>query len=115
MPLQNIKTPEKTQQKKTVVSTIVPPQQVIKSIKDILDFGKHVGKTLEEVCKTDPGYVSWLVNRRIIASDNKRSFNKIQKYFSDHLVLQLNIAPIGFEGANSPDENWEDVNYFNHF
>ncbi|MDB5194054.1 MAG: Exonuclease RNase and polymerase [Parcubacteria group bacterium] len=40
------------------------------SLYKTFNFGKHKEKTIEEVMKTDPGYLSWLLNQKKAANDN---------------------------------------------
>lgn len=87
--------------------------QNLKSINDILLVGKYIGLSFKEVFKKDRSHITYLIDNKLIGSKSKKNFDEIQKYISEN--SHLNFPPLGFEGANSPDENWEDCKHINHF
>lgn len=52
---------------------------------DILPFGKHKGKTVEQIFKEDAGYLCWLRDKRL--KDNAQN-----DYFHDEVLIALDAA-----------------------
>lgn len=46
------------------------------------DFGKHKGKTVEEVCDDDPSYVEWCIDN----VDDFELDNEAYDYYEDELA-----------------------------
>lgn len=42
----------------------------------ILTFGKHKGKTVEEVMKIDPSYIGWAVEKEILPDLDEKTKRK---------------------------------------
>ncbi|MCK5615488.1 hypothetical protein KAR91_77205 [Candidatus Pacearchaeota archaeon] len=39
------------------------------SMDDVMHFGKHEGKTVEEVAEKDPHYLKWCISKDVIGVD----------------------------------------------
>ena len=40
-------------------------KQNIRSVSDVLNFGKHKGKTVEWVIENEPGYILWMHDEKV--------------------------------------------------
>ena len=40
-------------------------KQNFKSLKDVFNFGKHKGKSIEDVISSDPGYILWAHDEKV--------------------------------------------------
>ena len=41
-------------------------KQNIRSVSDVLNFGKHKGKTVEWVIENEPGYILWMHDEKVV-------------------------------------------------
>lgn len=46
-------------------------QVPILGLQAVLDFGKHQGKTVEDVLESEPTYIDWAVSQRIFVLDEE--------------------------------------------
>lgn len=53
-------------------------------LENIIGFGKHRNETVNEVLKSDPGYLLWLRDEKFKDGNGK--------YFSDRVLKELNTA-----------------------
>jgi uncharacterized protein (DUF3820 family) len=47
-----------------------PPRQHLDSIRDVMEFGKHNGVSVADVCHDEPSYLMWLYEKEIITIDD---------------------------------------------
>lgn len=67
-----------------------------------LHFGKHKGKTVEEVLEVDPTYIAWAVDNNIIQVDGKTLAIAKRARFEQYRDRLLQAYAGGF------DDSWGD-------
>ena len=78
--------PEKTEEPKEVTQKAAPT----------ISFGKHNGKTFEQIAQLDWNYLEWMAHERI--SRGGVNFSKLaEKYIDTHAEPEIDVCPVCHE------------------
>lgn len=56
------------------------------SLMNVFNFGKHNGKTVEEVAKIDRGYLDWMLSQKELNPDNEEDWIYTLKYYLGKMI-----------------------------
>ncbi|NVN96818.1 hypothetical protein HXX01_01045 [Candidatus Nomurabacteria bacterium] len=56
------------------------------SLMNVFNFGKHNGKTVEEVAKIDRGYLDWMLPQKELNADNEEDWIYTLKYYLGKII-----------------------------
>ena len=77
---------------------------------DLVTFGKHMGKTYQQVKDDHPDYVAWMMETLDQETDHSAAFLHLAKYFQKNQVLEFQIQSEDEEMGEYPQEWLEDRN-----
>ena len=74
-------------------------QQMAYRLIDKLNFGKHKGETIKQVCEDDPTYIEWCLN----AIDSFELDDKAMEFYENEIDLHY-----WDEDSHYPSPHWSD-------